>query len=523
MADAVHRLRLHGGGADTVAQRHRAEATLAGGLPRPRGLPAGAWLCVRRLALRLPGGALAGAARLAGSALQGQLDEAWRQAVRPGPSSPGAAVPALWFGDDAELLVFLARRARAGDTAAWWWAALAGRHSTPWAAVAQAWQGRPQAVPAAVLALGSDALPVAEALGTPACERVAQAVATSFGVQGWGVLPWTQHSVASQPQVAGSEATVETAPAAAPVDAHAGSVADVQMRRYPGETGPRARPSGRPAGPAHRLVALAQALARKPWAASSHHLIAEVERGAQALGPAAGRPAPRTAVQSAEDGHQRATSRDDAAPASVAPMGPGRRADLTESPTVEAPEPREALPEQAARPPQAKAAPETARCHTPHAGLFFLLPLLLRHGCYGDFTQPGRAGLALHPAWLLQALLRRCAPPVDGDPLPALLQAWAGGRRRPRSVTPWRPWFTSLVQALQADAAQRLARPPRGTLAWLVRQPGWVQMGASRLDVGFDLRSHPFAIRAAGLDRDVGWLPAAGRAIAFHFDTGGPA
>jgi hypothetical protein len=88
---------------------------------------------------------------------------------------------------------------------------------------------------------------------------------------------------------------------------------------------------------------------------------------------------------------------------------------------------------------------------------------------------------------------------------------------------PWRPWLTTLQRQLQADAAARLVRPERGALAWLVRRPGWVQLGASRIDIGFSLDTHPLAIRAAGLDRDPGWLPAGGRHIAFHFDSAGAA
>jgi hypothetical protein len=40
----------------------------------------------------------------------------------------------------------------------------------------------------------------------------------------------------------------------------------------------------------------------------------------------------------------------------------------------------------------------------------------------------------------------------------------------------------------------------------------------THVDVYFDLAEFPLAIRFAGLDRDPGWVPAAGRSIAFHFD-----
>jgi hypothetical protein len=40
----------------------------------------------------------------------------------------------------------------------------------------------------------------------------------------------------------------------------------------------------------------------------------------------------------------------------------------------------------------------------------------------------------------------------------------------------------------------------------------------ARLDVFFSLADLPIEIRLAGLDRDPGWMPAAGRAIAFHYE-----
>jgi hypothetical protein len=39
-----------------------------------------------------------------------------------------------------------------------------------------------------------------------------------------------------------------------------------------------------------------------------------------------------------------------------------------------------------------------------------------------------------------------------------------------------------------------------------------------RVAVLFRLAEHPIELRMAGLDRDPGWVPAAGRHIVFHYD-----
>jgi hypothetical protein len=58
-----------------------------------------------------------------------------------------------------------------------------------------------------------------------------------------------------------------------------------------------------------------------------------------------------------------------------------------------------------------------------------------------------------------------------------------------------------------ADAVERaLALPAR------------IYPGAVRLDIMFSLNELPIAVRLAGLDRDPGWVPAAGRDIRFHFE-----
>jgi hypothetical protein len=45
-----------------------------------------------------------------------------------------------------------------------------------------------------------------------------------------------------------------------------------------------------------------------------------------------------------------------------------------------------------------------------------------------------------------------------------------------------------------------------------------VRVSTARLDIDLSLADLPIAIRLAGLDRDPGWIPAAGRSVAFHFE-----
>jgi hypothetical protein len=52
----------------------------------------------------------------------------------------------------------------------------------------------------------------------------------------------------------------------------------------------------------------------------------------------------------------------------------------------------------------------------------------------------------------------------------------------------------------------------------LCRRYARVRATDTHLDVYFGLADLPLEIRFAGLDRDPGWVPAAGRFITFHFD-----
>ena len=106
---------------------------------------------------------------------------------------------------------------------------------------------------------------------------------------------------------------------------------------------------------------------------------------------------------------------------------------------------------------------------------------------------------------------------------PALL---AGLQAPPQHLVrhPWRrggaaPRLSRLVwPLLRARLALALGLPARAAVALCLPLPARVQARGERLDLHFRLDALPLALRLAGLDRDPGWLPAAGSDIRFHFD-----
>ncbi len=89
-------------------------------------------------------------------------------------------------------------------------------------------------------------------------------------------------------------------------------------------------------------------------------------------------------------------------------------------------------------------------------------------------------------------------------------------RRSP--VTPlarWRSWVMPYlgrrVALAMSDARWRRA------CRQLLSLPGRIECDAERLEVHLSLERLPVAVRVAGLDRDPGWIPAAGRDLRFYF------
>ena len=165
---------------------------------------------------------------------------------------------------------------------------------------------------------------------------------------------------------------------------------------------------------------------------------------------------------------------------------------------------------------EASATAPAARFDTAHAGLFFLLNAAVGLGWYGDFTQPQHQGLGLSPWQFLRAAGHALTGPSwCEDPLLAWLRAMDPTPLPRTGVRPlWAP--------LRARLSLAMGLPRLHATRLTVQLPGQVRLRCGRVDVHIPLSELPLPVRMAGLDRDIGWLPAAGHDIRFHFEVVSP-
>jgi hypothetical protein len=88
--------------------------------------------------------------------------------------------------------------------------------------------------------------------------------------------------------------------------------------------------------------------------------------------------------------------------------------------------------------------------------------------------------------------------------------------RSNNSLEQWLDWIVPYLRARLCRAFGIDDESDSATL--LCRQRASISLTAVHLDIFFSLSEHPLEIRSAGLDRDPGWVPAAGRFIRFHFE-----
>lgn len=114
------------------------------------------------------------------------------------------------------------------------------------------------------------------------------------------------------------------------------------------------------------------------------------------------------------------------------------------------------------------------------------------------------------PLTQLECEVQRYAGLVRFEPVPTALVMPAEATT---SLQCWLGWLLPYVEA-RLERALGVARP--GKL--LGYHPAQIYLTATHLDVVLPLAGLPLEIRLAGLDRNPGWVPAAGRFISFYFE-----
>ena len=186
-------------------------------------------------------------------------------------------------------------------------------------------------------------------------------------------------------------------------------------------------------------------------------------------------------------------------------------------------------------------------------GVFYLINLGQCLGLYGDFTTPEEPGIQLN-IWDFVALLGRelAGDEIESDPIWPFLARLAQREKGDLLGSGFEPeedfefgvstyelsddpglkenskretspgvaaWLDRLMPYVRARLRKGLGLEAEDDPGPIVcRHPARVCLTPAHFDVYFSLAELPIAIRLSGLDRNPGWVPAAGRFIAFHFD-----
>ena len=171
-------------------------------------------------------------------------------------------------------------------------------------------------------------------------------------------------------------------------------------------------------------------------------------------------------------------------------------------------------------------------------GLFYLINAALHARVYGGDDEPvlalwdfltlvGRRWLGTNtggdPVWaLLAALAGRAEDEPPGASF-APPRAWKDARTENEAAAehqapPLERWMTDVASDLEQLLGGALDVTGKALATTLLVHRARVHVTDTHLDVVLSLDELPVMIRLAGLDRDPGWVAAAGRFVAFHFE-----
>ena len=482
----VDRLTLRHCDGNTAAARLRAEHRLELADLRPAGLPSGAILVVRSLKAA-PTRLAALADSRWSDALRQKLDHLYHAAARPMVVHPPASAESVLFLDAAELVTCLTRDLLQGVAHShWYWRQQLHRLAAhPGAALAQVWVEHARVLPAALAQLGPAIASAAlRQLNAAQVQAIAGALAANYA------LPSAIFA-----REAGAPAAVDLAPPWQPWLPDAAPMLTREAERVLGV--------GLALWYAPALV-YTTTFVEKSRAYVADQALDRHDRAAAGTTPPDDQPGASPAhTQPAPDASQ--------------PM-PSAQAAHADLPFAEP----EAVDLPQASPPLSLE-PSNSLVSTRLAGVFYLINILV--ALDWPRYEPADASGAVLSGWrLLEALARVLLDAAPGDD-DALWQVLALLDRRPVDLpvseildAQAATWLVAVVAQARARIAHRLRDPRPEAIPPLLRVPGRIRVSRTHIDLHMSLEAINIPTRAAGLDRDPGWVPELGRAVLFHYE-----
>jgi hypothetical protein len=543
----ILRLRVKGSDLDPLALRGRLENLLSDVSLQPR-LPPSATLFIRKLNDPLPGSIQldsphARAPQAWRDAFQTRFDQLVSSAARPAYGLVADSAESVVFYDWAELLASLTADWCSGFAATrWWWQALIKRGDVS-QVIRQFWREKVEYVPAALEHLVKTGVVVefVSRLSDGEAAEIVQRVVQVFGVTRMTRIKATDFS------------SLDVAPEMAPV---------VQVRSempwrhvVPESVSPRLRPVQQ------LFVGVVLMVHRAPARVRTASFAFEVERWIQAQTIVVQEPRSReividevTDIESFEPPKTVAPIRANPIstdPVTLKPDPPpegsvssvvtkpeqikiGNAVFRYEEPAVTPAVPLETTvtvapvvqsdPIVETSPPEmivtvSESQPlDAVTIETELGGLFYLINLAIFLEIYSDFTSPVEQFHDDLSIWDFVAIVGDHINEhrdLD-DPIWTGLQDLQEDQEHPVDIP---TWLADMLPDLRARLILALGIDDDTDLAnILLHHHARLTITATHLDVFFSLSDHPIEIRLAGLDRDPGWVPAAGRFIAFHYD-----
>lgn len=544
----ILRLRVKGSDLDPLTLRGRLENVLNDVSLQPR-LPPSAILFIRKLADPLPGSIQldsphARAPHVWRHAFQTRFDQLVSSAARPAHGFVADSAESVVFYDYAELLASLTADWCSGlATTRWWWQVLLRRGDVA-QMIRKVWREKTEYVPAALEFLVRKGVVVefVSQLSDVEVREIFERVMRVFGLTRMTRIKaadFFSEAVAREVERAAHVAEVSRVSRVSPVS-HARSVMP-WMSVVPESDTPRLRPVQQ------LFVGVVLMVHRAPSRVRTESFAREVECWIETVvvlrAPEIHLDETTTSLESFNPPETHAPIRENPIPAPPAipqpdppPKGSVKSVSpvftFEDEPTVDFV--TEASPIIESEPLVELTPPEVivnqplrdVTIETELGGLFYLINLALFMEIYSDFTSPVEKFHDDLSIWEFVAIVGR---EIIGehdldDPVWTGLQDLHNVQDNRENlenpeIMSIPTWLTDLLPHLKARLILALGIDSEDSLAdILLRHHAKVSITPTHADVFFSLADHPIEIRLSGLDRNPGWVPDAGRFIAFHYD-----